>query len=274
MRAPSPLLEIMLSAAKAAGDGLREDFARLGDYVIDHKTIADPVSIADTRAEETLKRLLLEARPRYGFLGEEGGAVEGADKDHIWIVDPLDGTQNFVRGMPIFAVNVALAREGKVIAGVTHVPLLGETFWAEKGEGAFFNGVPTRVTQTPLLKQAIVAVGIPFTGKPDHTLFAREMEEITENVSGMRRLGAGAVDLAYVAAGRFDAYWEQCVNAWDMAAGVCLVEEAGGVVTDARGRELDLHNGTVLGASPAIHEQLLARLIRAAERDGAKAACP
>lgn len=261
MTAPSDLLTTMIGAARAAGDGLMRDFAAIDRLDVRHKNgLADPFSEADLRAEETVRTMLGRAAPDYGFLGEEGGLTEGRDKRHVWIVDPLDGTANFLIGLPVFAVNIALARDGEVIAGVTHIPALGETFRAERGGGAFLNNRPIRVSPRAAMVQAVLAVGIPFAGKPRHDQFVAEMARLTPRVGGIRRLGAGAVDMAYVACGRFDAYWEQSVSAWDMAAGVILVEEAGGVVTDTLGRKLDVHNGTVLATTPAIQGELLAAL--------------
>ena len=264
MSQPSPLLATMIEAAKLAGAGLAADFAQIPSLTIQNKGVGDFFSEADLKAEETVKAHLMAAQPHYGFLGEEGGLIEGADKAHHWIVDPLDGTTNFLTGVPIWAVNIALAREGRVIAGVTYNPVMNEMFWAEKGGGAFFNGQPMRVSTRKVMEDAVIAVGIPFAPKPEHDRFRREMELLTKKVAGVRRLGAGAIDLAYVAAGRFDAYWEQKVSAWDMAAGAILVEEAGGIISDTHGRPLDLHNGTVLAANPHIRDELLEALIEAA----------
>ena len=255
------ILPVMIEAARAAGEGLREDFLKIASLEIRHKAgLADPFTAADLRAEKIVRDALHAARPDFGFLGEEGGLTEGTDKSHRWIVDPLDGTANFLCGLPLFAVNVALAREGEVIAGVTHLPMLGETFWAEVGAGAWLNGRPIRVSPRQGMIQAMLAVGIPFAGKPRHAQFVAEMERLTTRVTGIRRLGAGAIDMAYVACGRFDAYWEQSVSAWDMAAGAVIVREAGGVVTCTRGRPLDLMGGTVLAATPQLHVELLEAL--------------
>jgi len=258
MAGPSPLLEAMLQAAYAAGEGLKRDFAAIAELQVQHKQgLDDKFSEADLRAEQTVREMLSAYRPDYGFLGEEGGLVAGSDSDNVWIVDPLDGTTNFLIGLPLFAVNVALARHGIVVAGVTHIPLLGETFWAERGQGAFLNGLPIRVSDRRDMIDAVFAVGIPFASKPRHEQFAAEMAKLTPQVSGIRRLGAAAVDMAYVACGRFDAYWEQSVCAWDIAAGVVIVEEAGGVVTDSLGQPLDLNGGTVLASSPHVHSALV-----------------
>jgi len=256
----SALLEPMLAAAREAGAGLKEDFAKLAGLDVRRKTRSDFFSEADLRAEATVRRILGDARPDFGFLGEEGGLVGGRDPDSTWIVDPLDGTTNFLTGVPIFAVNIALEQAGRVVAGVTYVPLLEELFWAERGRGAWLNGERIQVSRREELADAVLAVGIPFQGKPRGEYFLREMERLTPRVAGIRRLGAGAVDLAYVAAGRFDAYWEQSVSVWDIAAGVVLVEEAGGIVSDTAGNPLALRSGTVMGANPRIHGELIAAL--------------
>ena len=261
MSKPSELLQAMIDAARVAGDQLKLDFANLANLEIRIKGgHGEPVSIADERAEETVRTLLAKARPTYGFLGEEGGRTEGEDPDHVWIVDPLDGTMNFVCGIPLFAVNVALAKAGTVIAGVTYIPMMDEMFWAELGQGAWLNGQPIRVSQRATLEEAVISVGIPFAGKQRHDQFLAEMARLTPRIASVRRLGAGAVDTAYVACGRFDAYWEQSVSAWDMAAGDILVREAGGVVTDTRGGPLDLMAGTVLNCTPQIQAELLKAL--------------
>ncbi len=261
MAGSSQLVETMLKAAFDAGEGLRRDFANLGKLEIRHKQgLDDMFSDADLRAEEGVRKVLSAYRPDYGFLGEEGGLVEGGDADHVWIVDPLDGTTNFLIGLPLFAVNIALAVKGEVVAGVTHIPLLNETFWAARGEGAYLNGLPIQVSTRQQTVEAVFAVGIPFASKPRHKQFTAEMQNLTPRVAGIRRLGAAAVDMAYVACGRFDAYWEQSVSAWDIAAGVIIVEEAGGTVTDTLGRPLDLAAGTVLASAPQHHSTLVAAI--------------
>ena len=251
----------MIDAALAAGEGLREDFLRVASLEIAHKlNLADPVSAADLRAEKTVRDMLGRAYPDHGFLGEEGGLASGKSAQSLFVVDPLDGTTNFLCGIPLFAVNIALVEDGRVVAGVTHVPMLGETFWAERGGGAWLNGKPIAVSERKDMINAILGVGIPFAGKPRHRQFLVEMERLTERISGIRRLGAGAIDMVYVACGRFDAYWEQSVSPWDMAAGVVIVEEAGGIVTDTLGRPLDIHGGTVLASTPQLHREVLSAI--------------
>jgi myo-inositol-1(or 4)-monophosphatase len=253
----------MIDAARAAGEGLIADQGRIASLTVHNKLgAADMFTEADLRAEETVKAALMAFAPAYGFLGEEGGLQPGADPHHVWIVDPLDGTTNFLTGSPLFAVNIALARDGDVVAGVTLVPALNELFRAEKGGGAWLNDRPIRVSSRATLGEAVLALGIPFATKPLHAQFYAEMERLTPRVTGIRRLGAGAIDMAWVACGRYDAYWEQSVSAWDMAAGVALVREAGGLVTDTLGGPLDLMGGTVLASNPGIQPELLKALAR------------
>ena len=258
---PSATLDTMLDAARRAGRGLLEDFARVAELAIDEKSgPADMVSAADLRSEATLRDLLGAAYPSYGFLGEEGGLVAGSDPRHTWVVDPLDGTTNFLVGNAAFAVNVALVRDGEVIAGVTYVPAMEEMFHAEAGGGAFLNDRPIRVSARTDLARCVLGVGIPFAGKPRQEQFHLEMARLLPRVGGIRRIGAGAIDMAYVACGRYDAYWEQSVAAWDLAAGAVIVREAGGLVTDTRGGALRIDNGTVLASTPQLQSTLLEHL--------------
>ena len=268
MITPSPELAAMIEAAQAAGAGLRKHFGQLSALGIREKSgPADLVSIADEEAERTTRGILAKARPAYGFLGEEGGAIGGNDAANTWIVDPLDGTTNFLFGCPLWGVNVALAREGEVIAGVTYLPMIDELYVAEQGKGCWLNGQQVRVSTRATLIESLLSCGIPFAGKPDHPLFAREMTLLSEQVAGIRRTGACAVDMAWVAAGRWDAYWERALNAWDMAPGVILVREAGGMATSANGSALDLHGQNVCVSNGAVHAALMAQLERAASAE-------
>jgi myo-inositol-1(or 4)-monophosphatase len=261
-------LQAMIEAAQAAGAGLQRHFAELSALGVRTKSgPADLVSIADEEAEHTTRSMLARAQPGYGFLGEEGGDFGGSDASHSWIVDPLDGTTNFLFGTPLWGVNVALAREGAVIAGVTYLPMLNEMYVAEQGKGAWLNGSRIHVSTRGTLVESVLACGIPFAGKPDHDVFAREMALLTEQVSGTRRTGACAVDMAWVAAGRWDAYWERALQAWDMAPGVILVQEAGGLATGVDGGALDLHAHTVCVANRALHPLLIDALATAARAD-------
>lgn len=257
-------LKAMVDAAHAAGRGLLARQAQLSELTVRTKAgPTDLVSIADQEAEDTVRTLLASSRPRYAFLGEEGGIGGGDDRTQQWIVDPLDGTTNFLFGSPLWAVNIALAREGVVAAGVTYLPAMGELFVAERGKGAWLDGRRIRVSTRDTLIQTVLACGIPFADKPDHPVFAREMALLSANVAGIRRIGACAIDMAYVAAGRWDAYWERATNAWDMAPGALLIEEAGGVATTVTGQPFDLHGQNVCASNGAIHAALVETLNRA-----------
>ncbi len=219
----------MTAAARKAGRSLKRDFGEVQHLQVSLKGPANFVSAADHRAEEILKTELLKARPGYGFLGEEGGGHEGTDKTHTWVVDPLDGTTNFLHSIPHFAISIALVRDGTPIAGLVYNPANDEYFTAERGKGAFFNDRRIRVAARKRLDEAVVCCALPHHGRGDLALFRREMTAVQDKVAGLRRFGAAALDLAYVAAGRFDAYWERGLSAWDFAAGVLLVREAGRV---------------------------------------------
>ena len=260
MSTQSALIKVMTDAARKAGRALARDFGEVAELQVSKKGAADYVSAADLKAEQTLFEELLRARPGYGFLGEERGMIEGTDKTHTWVVDPLDGTTNFLHAMPHFAINIALRREGVVVAGVTYNPATSDLFWAERGRGAFLNDRRLRVAARTRFEEAVFATGIPFMGHGQHARFLKELHQITQRVSGVRRFGAAALDLAWVAAGRFDGFWERDLNAWDLAAGILLVTEAGGRVTDADGGEDPLATGSICAANTDLHGLLLARL--------------
>ena len=254
----------MTAAVRKAARGLVRDFGEVGELQVSKKGPGDYVSAADHKAEQVLFEELSKVRPGYGFIGEERGLVEGSDKTHTWIVDPLDGTTNFLHAIPHFAVTAALERDGVIVAGVTFNPVTNELFWAEKGKGAYLNDKRLRVAARRNMDEAVLATGIPFLGKPGHGVFLKELHQISQRVSGVRRFGSAALDLAYVAAGRFDGYWERGLKNWDMAAGTLLVTEAGGKVTNADGAETALLDGTVLAANLELHPQVLS-LIKAAQ---------
>jgi len=256
----SALLKVMSDAARKAARGLNRDFGELAELQVAKKAPADFVSAADLKAEQVLFEALTKARPGYSFLGEERGMIEGTDKTHTWIVDPLDGTTNFLHAIPHFAINIALEREGAVVAAVTYNPITHEMFWAEKGKGCFVNEHRLRVAARTRLDESIVATGIPFLGHGQHAKFLKELHQITQRVAGVRRFGAASLDLAWVAAGRFDAFWERDLKPWDLAAGTLLVTEAGGKVTDAEGGDTVLTSGGVCAGNLDIHPLLLARL--------------
>jgi myo-inositol-1(or 4)-monophosphatase len=256
-------LKVMSDAARKAARGLNRDFGELAELQVAKKAPADFVSAADLKAEQTIFEALSKARPGYSFHGEERGLIEGTDKTHTWIVDPLDGTTNFLHAIPHFAINIALQREGAVVAAVTYNPVTNEMFWAEKGKGCFVNDHRLRVAARQKLDESIVATGIPFLGHGQHAKFLKELHQISQRVAGVRRFGSAALDLAWVAAGRFDGYWERDLNPWDLAAGTLLVTEAGGKVTDADGGDDVLGTGSVCAGNLEVHPLLLSRLTAA-----------
>ena len=263
MTTPTALLKVMIDAARKAGRKLARDFGEVEELQVSRKGPADFVSAADLRAEETLFEELNKARPGYNFLGEEKGLVEGTDKTHTWIVDPLDGTTNYLHGIPHFAVNVALERDGQVVAAVTHNPVTNDTFWAERGKGSYNNDKRLRVAARRRLEDCLCATGTPFRGQPGQGLFLKALHQGAGRVAGVRRFGSAALDLAWVAAGRYDGFWERDLKPWDVAAGVLLVTEAGGKVSAVDGGPFDLHHPTVCAANQELHP-LLAERVRAA----------
>ena len=261
MATASNLIQVMIEASRKAGRKLARDFGEVAELQVSKKGPADFVSVADTKAEQVLVEELSRLRPGYGFLAEERGAVEGTDKSHRWIIDPLDGTTNFLHAIPHFCISVALEREGELVAGVIHNPVSNETFWAEKGKGAFLNNEKRlRVAARRHLDESLLATGIPFLGKPGHGQFLKELHQITQRVAGVRRFGAAALDLAYVAAGRFDGFWERDLQPWDMAAGALMVIEAGGRVTTVDGEPYRSESTTILAANTDLHPLVLERL--------------
>ncbi|WP_062098918.1 MULTISPECIES: inositol monophosphatase family protein [unclassified Caulobacter] len=263
MPTPSALLNVMIEAARKAARGLARDFGEVTELQVSKKGAADFVTNADIKAEQTLFELLTKARPGYGFLGEERGMVEGTDKTHTWIVDPLDGTTNFMHAIPHFAVNIALQREGEgIVAGVTYNPITNDLFWVEKGKGAFLGAEKRlRVAARRQLDEAVLATGVPFAGKPGHGQFLKELHQVSQKVAGVRRFGAASLDLAWVAAGRFDAFWERNLNSWDVAAGVLMIQESGGKITTIDENDHDVVQGkSILASNQDLHPQILERL--------------
>jgi myo-inositol-1(or 4)-monophosphatase len=260
----SALLTVMIKAARQASRALKRDFGEVEHLQVSLKGPANFVTAADRKAEETLRAELAKARPGYGFLGEEGGRVEGPDKTHTWIVDPLDGTTNFLHGIPQFAISIALQREEMIVAGLIYNPANDELFTAERGKGAFLNDKRLRVAGRRRLADAVVGCGLPHYGRGDLALGRLELAAVQERVAGLRRFGAAALDFAWVAAGRLDVYWERNLSPWDMAAGILLVREAGGFVTDLDGGEAMLSKGHVIAGNEPLHKDLLAVLEQAA----------
>jgi len=247
----------MVKAARRAGRSLKRDLGEIENLQVSLKGPANFVSLADKRAEQMLYDDLTKARPGYGFLGEEGGTREGTDKSNTWIVDPLDGTTNFLHGIPQFAISIALQREGTIVAGVIYNPANDELYIAERGKGAFLNDQRLRVAGRKQLSDCVIACGLPHIGRGDHELSRREMAEMQNRVAGLRRFGAASLDLAFVAAGRLDGYWERNLQPWDIAAGLILVREAGGIVSGVEGHDNAIASGNVVCGNETIQRELV-----------------
>ena len=263
----SALLNVMVQAARKAGRSLTRDFGEVERLQVSVKGPGNFVSAADHRAEEILQAELAKARPGYGFIGEEGGRREGTDATQTWIVDPLDGTTNFLHGIPQFAVSIALEREGTIVAGVVYNPATDELFTGERGKGAFLNDQRLRVAARRRLADAVIACGLPPRSRGDHGLNHREVTAAQEEVAALRRFGAAALDLAWVAAGRLDAFWERDLSPWDMAAGMVIVREAGGYVSDMDGGDAIFAKKQVIAGNEFMHKELLGMLKQAQKQE-------
>jgi myo-inositol-1(or 4)-monophosphatase len=257
-------MNVMVAAVLKAGRALARDFGEVENLQVSMKGPADFVSVADRRSEEILHRELAKARPGFSFIMEESGTVEGTDTAHTWIVDPLDGTSNFLHGIPHFSISVALRRTETLVAGVIFNPVTNELYTAERGGGAYLNDRRIRVASRRRLSDSVVVCGIPHMGRGDQSLFLREMHLLLPRVAGVRRTGSAALDLAWVAAGRCDAFWERGLSPWDVAAGLVLVREAGGTISTADGRDNVMETGSVVVANEEIHRELLPLLKEAA----------
>jgi len=263
MAVRSAVINVMAAAARKAGRGLIRDFGEVENLQVSQKGPSDFVSTADLKSEKILRLELEKARPGYGFMMEESAETIG-DGRHRWIVDPLDGTLNFLHGIPHFCISVALERDGEIVAGVVYEPLRDEEFWAEKGAGSFVSDRRIRVSGRRDLGQSVIGTGMPFRGKEAHPGYMRTLNAVMAETAGVRRMGAAALDLAYVAAGRFDGFWEFGLKPWDIAAGILLVKEAGGYCSEPDGSGHDmLASGDVLAANDHLHLPL-GRLMRQA----------
>ena len=259
----SGLIRVMEKAARKAGQRLRRDFGEVEHLQVSRKGPSDFVSKADQASERTIWDELRAARPDWGFLMEEGGEIEGDPDKPRFIIDPLDGTSNFLHGIPHFAISIAVQEPrldgrgwGEVTAGVIYQPITDETFWAEKTRGAWLHDRRLRVSARRHLDEALIATGIPFAGHGDFVQWAKIYQAIGPNVAGIRRFGAAALDLAWVAAGRYEGFWEQGLKPWDSAAGCLLVREAGGFVSDFRGRSQPICDVEVLAGNDPLHSRL------------------
>jgi myo-inositol-1(or 4)-monophosphatase len=262
----SALLNVMIKAARRAGRGLKRDLGEIENLQVSLKGPANFVTVADKRAEEAVYSELAKARPGYGFIGEESGAREGTDKSHVWIVDPLDGTTNFLHGIPHFAISIGLERGGDLVAGVIYDPIKDEMFWAEKGIGAYLNDRRIRVSSRRNLEDALLVTGITPRHRgeeAERAAFVAQFDAAVAASAGVRRSGSAALDLAYVAAGRFEAFWENHLSPWDIGAGIVLVREAGGYVSEIEGGADMLATGSTFAANAHLHEAV-GKLLRTA----------
>lgn len=261
MVAHSGLITVMERAARKAAPRLRRDFNEVQHLQVSRKGPADFVSMADQRAEQTLFEELSRARPDWGFIMEERGEIAGAEGKGRFVVDPLDGTSNFLHGIPHFAISIAAEEQRpdgrwEPMAALVYQPLTDESFWAEKGRGAWLQDHRLRVSSRRDLADALIATGIPFLGHGNFAEWTRIFGAVAPEVAGIRRFGSAALDLAWVAAGRFDGYWESDLSRWDVAAGMLLVKEAGGFVTDYRGADRAIERNEFLAANDALHSKL------------------
>lgn len=260
--AASANLNIMMKTARKAGRALAKDFREVENLQVSMKGAGDFVSKADIAAEAIIKEELRTARPTYGWLAEEGGEEPGEDPTRRWIVDPLDGTTNFLHGLPHWAVSIALEHKGQIVAGVIYDPTKDELFFAEKGQGAFMNDTRLRVSGRSRMIEGLFSTGLPFAGRSDLPVTLKELARLMPVCAGVRRFGAAALDLAYVAAGRYDGFWERRLNAWDIAAGLLIVREAGGFVEPINPAGNIIEDGEIICANEAMFPQL-AKIIRA-----------
>lgn len=259
----SPLMTVMTDAVMKASRSLKRDFGEVENLQVSRKGPGNFVSSADRKAEQILRDLLEKARPGYGLVMEEQGIVEGADKSHRWHIDPLDGTTNFLHGVPQFSISVGLEREGQIVAGVIYDPIKDEMFIAERGKGAFMNNRRLRVASRRDLIDALIICGMPHAGRSNHGQFMRELATIMPLTGAMRRFGSAALDMAYVACGRADGYWERSLHSWDIAAGIILIKEAGGYVSDADGGSNPIETGSVVCGNEILQRELVKLLAQA-----------
>jgi myo-inositol-1(or 4)-monophosphatase len=254
-------LNIMIKAARKAGRSLVKDFREVENLQVSSKGAGDFVSRADIAAEKILKEELLGARANYGWLAEEEGEIPGTDPTRRWIVDPLDGTTNFLHGLPHWAVSIALEHKGEIVSAVIFDPAKDEMFVAEKGQGAWLNEGRLRVSDRKVMIESIFATGLPFGGRSDLPAILQDLARLLPATAGVRRWGAAALDLAYVAAGRYDGYWERGIKAWDVAAGLLILREAGGLAEPIRREGSIFDDGEIVVANGALFDGF-ARIIR------------
>ena len=264
MTLKTPIINIMTRAAYKAGNILIKDFREVENLQVSKKGIGDFVTSADLNSENTIIKVLQKAYPEIKIISEETNPDIKFNKyEKKWIIDPLDGTLNFLHGLPHFAISIALMIKEKIISGIIYDPIKDELFWAEKGVGAFLNDKRIRVSGRNQLKDALVSTGIPWKGmESSHKNYLKILENIMKNSSGIRRYGAAALDLAYVAAGRYDAFWEFNLKTWDIAAGSLLVKEAGGYVGNINKNENYLYTGNIYACNNYLNEELNSKITK------------
>ncbi len=257
------MLNIAIEAAKEAGKFLKHNLGKVGEINLKSGQERNLVTEIDKKSEEMIVGIIRKHFPNHDILAEESGSEHGKKSDFRWIIDPLDGTTNFTHGLPIFCVSIGLEHKGEIVAGVIYDPNLNELFSAEKGRGAFLNGKRLRVSQTPFLKNSLMVTGFPYdvTENPDNCI--QHFVNFLMTAQAVRRMGSAAIDLAYVAAGRYDGFWEVNLNAWDMAAGVLLIREAGGKVTGFTGEEIDIYGKRVVASNGLIHDEMVGLILKA-----------
>ena len=268
MAVKSAIINVMERAARKAARGLLRDIGEVSQLQVSEKGPANFVSAADVRAEKTIRMELSKARPDYGLLLEEGGEVKGKDSEHRWIVDPLDGTTNFLHGIPHFGISIAVEKRtgsaSEITAGLILDPSRDEMFWAEKGQGAFLNEHRLRVSSRKTFRDSVVATGIPTQSRSDHRIFLARLGKLMDTVAAVHRAGAASLDLAWTAAGRYDGFFETGLSPWDVAAGILIIREAGGFVTEIDGGTDPVGTGNVVAANPHLHGPLSELLTEAA----------
>ncbi len=252
----SPIMTMMIRAAEKAARSLKRDFGEVENLQVSRKGPADFVTAADKRSEEIIFTELQKARPGYSFMMEESGEVKGEDQDHVWIIDPLDGTHNFMHGVPHWAISIGLEQNKQIIAGLIYDPIKEEMFMAEKGTGAFLRNKRLRVSGRSILEECMIATGHPYPNKERRDRLFKEMDAVAKVAPMLRRYASAALDMAYVAAGRIDGYWERHVKPWDVAAGVLIVKEAGGFVTSIENEENPVYSGSLIAGNQSVHSDV------------------
>ena len=251
-----PYINAIFLACRKTSKSLIRDFGEVEKLQVSLKGVSDFVSLADTKAEKMLIKELTYSYPKINIIAEETGVIKNSDENIRWIIDPLDGTSNFVFSIPHFAISIALEKNNEVIVGGVYQPLTDEFFWAVEGRGAYCNNLRLRVSSKENLEDCMIGTGIPHKGMKGHEEYVPGLKQVMEKVCGIRRFGAASLDLAYVAAGKFDGYWEKNLKLVDIAAGSLIVKEAGGKVTDFDGKEDYLKSGRILASNFRIHEKL------------------